>query len=59
MKFDPCTCSADSTCTACRELEALFTRAERDALLELGRATYESVQMHKLYDWKDIHDPGE
>jgi hypothetical protein len=40
MKFDPCTCSADRVCIACRELDALFNRAEQEALVELGKAVY-------------------
>lgn len=59
MKFDPCSCSADRVCAACRELEAIFDRAERQALVELGRAVFAAAQEHRIrdrpYDWS----PGE
>lgn len=59
MKFDPCTCSADRVCIACRELEVLFNHAEKEALAELGRAVYAAAQEHRIRDWPFDHSPGE
>lgn len=58
MKFDPCTCSADKVCIACRELEAIFDKAERDALVMLGEAVLAAAHEHRV--WPTYHqNPGE
>ena len=57
MKFDPCTCSADKVCVACRQLEDIFDKVEREVLLELGRAVAFAAREHGIRDTP--YYPGE